>query len=202
MKNYLLVLLAVMGLGILATPDVKEQKDSDMLAPISTMTLPELSGISEAKLDTIADIADITPQFSYQVDNVTSVANYSYNPFSYQVTVHSNDIVEHPDYSNIYKTRMLVYAHNSSNLFGNLSSLTLGSTFDITENGVTTTYTVSDIKLFEKNPENGLLQLNGSGNYMSIVTNKAFYHRIALMTCAGTSYGNGDASHRLVIFGD
>ena len=55
--------------------------------------------------------------------------------------------------------------------------------------------------MFEKNQENGRLQLDGSGNYMNSVST-AWGHSIALMTCAGQSLGSGDATHRLVVFAD
>ena len=57
--------------------------------------------------------------------------------------------------------------------------------------------------IFEKNAESELLQLNGFGDYMYAVSLAVFdgvQYDMALMTCYGTSYGNGDASHRLVIF--
>jgi len=93
----------------------------------------------------------------------------------------------------------LLYGHNSATVFKNLSSLKIGSTFSVTIDGSTKTYRVAKITTYEKNKD-GRLQLNGSGNYMKAIRDKALGHDLAVMTCAGTSYGNGDASHRLVIF--
>ena len=104
------------------------------------------------------------------------------------------------DHVNKYGEKLL-YGHNSSTVFGNLKNLGIGSTFTITENGTTTTYKIAKTITFEKN--NGLLQLNGDGSYMKSVANarsNGVNYDLALMTCAGTSYGNGDASHRLVLF--
>lgn len=198
MKTYILILLAVLGIGLVATPDVSTAKEPeinfDEVAEIAN--LKELAPIAEAKIDNIAETAKITATYTK--------ASNSGNGFNYTVTVHSNGIIEHPSYNDIYKTSKLIYAHNSSNLFGNLKSLGIGATFTITDSGVTKTYVVSDKVTFEKN--NGLLQLNGSGNYMGRITYSAGYgkgnHSLALMTCAGTSLGGGDATHRLVIFAD
>lgn len=101
----------------------------------------------------------------------------------------------------VNKIGKLLYGHNSSAVFGDLDTLTIGSTFTITENGETKTYQVSKITTYEKNPD-GRLQLGGSGSYMKAIRDRALGHSVAIMTCAGTSYGNGDASHRLVIFAD
>ena len=57
--------------------------------------------------------------------------------------------------------------------------------------------------IFEKNRDRGSLQLNGAGSYMKSVANarsENVQYDLSLMTCYGTSYGDGDASHRFVIF--
>ena len=198
MKAYILILLTVLGIGLVATPDVSTAKepeiDFDGVAEVTN--LKELEKVAAVKIEDIAETAKITTSYAG-----TSTSG---NSFNYTVTVHSGGIVEHPSYSDIYKTGKLIYAHNSSNLFGNLKSLGIGSTFTVTDSGTTKTYVVSDRVTFEKN--NGLLQLNGAGNYMGRVTYSAGYgngnHSLALMTCAGTSLGGGDATHRLVIFAD
>ncbi|MDO4612029.1 MAG: hypothetical protein Q4B29_01025 [Candidatus Saccharibacteria bacterium] len=102
------------------------------------------------------------------------------------------------------KVNKLVYGHNSAAVFGHLRSLQIGQTFTITENGITTTYKISFIDTYEKNGD--LLQKNGTKSYMNSVYNakdvNRTEHDLAIMTCAGTSLGNGDATHRLVIFAD
>lgn len=199
MKAYILILLSVFGLGLIATPNVSTAKtpeiNFDEVAEIAN--LEEIEPISEAKIENITETANITA-VSY-AKTATSVKGINYT-----VTIHSDGIIEHPSYRDIYKTGKLLYAHNSSDLFGNLKSLGIGSTFTVTDGGITKTYAVSDRVTFEKN--NGLLQLNGTGNYMGRVTYNANYgnggHSLALMTCAGTPLGGGDATHRLVIFAD
>lgn len=101
---------------------------------------------------------------------------------------------------NRYNKKFL-YGHNSVSVFARLSTLLPGSTFSISENDAIKNYSVQKIVTYEKNGEK--LQLNGSGNYMrsvSLARSDGVYYDLALMTCAGVSYGNGDASHRLVIF--
>lgn len=102
---------------------------------------------------------------------------------------------------NVYHYGKLYYGHNSRNVFGSLSDYGVGNTFTITVNGVTTTYRVAEVAMFEKNQDNGKLQIDGAGNYMKSVVN-ARGHSVALMTCAGTPLGNGRATHRLVVFAD
>lgn len=95
------------------------------------------------------------------------------------------------------------YGHNSSAVFGSLGSLGIGSVFSITLNGVTTNYQVANVVIYEKNPTTGQLQLGGAGDLMLDVAyarSNGVQYSISIMTCAGTSYGNGDASHRLVVF--
>ena len=67
--------------------------------------------------------------------------------------------------------------------------------------GVTRNYQVKQVVIFEKN--NDKLQLGGDGSYMGAVAkakHAGVIYDLSLMTCYGTSYGNGDASHRLVLF--
>lgn len=106
-----------------------------------------------------------------------------------------------------------IYGHNSSDVFGVLYSAAAGQVFSVTLGGVTQNYVIADIVVYEKNQSNGLLQVNGHGNYMNSVaagikkevseeTGQVgmSYYDLSLMTCYGTMLGGGDASHRLVIF--
>lgn len=96
----------------------------------------------------------------------------------------------------------LYYGHNSAAVFGGLSGLGVGSVFSITQGGIVTNYRVAETALFTKNLTTGTLQINGTGSYMRGIKNNAWGHSVALMTCAGQPLGNGDATHRLVIFAD
>ena len=96
-----------------------------------------------------------------------------------------------------------LYGHNSAAVFGGLKNLSVGNIFSVTQNGKTTNYRIAKIVTFEKNGSK--LQLNSAGSYMNAVASAKFQgknYALSIMTCAGKSYGNGDASHRLVIFAD
>lgn len=95
------------------------------------------------------------------------------------------------------------YGHNSGNIFGGLVNYGVGTSFSINSNGITHNYRVAKVVVYEKNAELGRLQLNGSGSYMKAVSqarSDGVQYSIALMTCYGTPYGNGGATHRLVLF--
>ena len=69
--------------------------------------------------------------------------------------------------------------------------------------GVNYNYRISNIVIYEKDVEAGKLRINGEGSYMYAVANArhdGVQYDLSIMTCYGTSFGNGDASHRLVIF--
>lgn len=101
-------------------------------------------------------------------------------------------------YSELYRFQKMIYGHNTANLLGNLASLAPGQVFSVTEGGVTTSYRVA-LSAVYANTANGL---NGDPSLMSSIAYSALGHSIALLTCAGTPYGNGNASHRLVVFAD
>ena len=114
----------------------------------------------------------------------------------------SDTTVDSGDHVNKYGGKFL-YGHNSASVFGGLTSEGVGNVFTVSLNGNSTNYQIVKTVIYEKNAETGQLQLNGSGNYMRAVSNarsEGVAYSLALMTCYGTSYGNGDASHRLVIF--
>ena len=72
---------------------------------------------------------------------VTASAPVTPRVVNYIVSVVTDEIVgENLNYSSIYRTGKFIYAHNSSNLFGNLKNLNYDDIFTITEAGVTRTY--------------------------------------------------------------
>ena len=81
----------------------------------------------------------------------------------------------------------------------------VGQTFSLTFNGVTTNYRVSNKVEYAKTSAT-TLGIDGINYKMSRVANgydpNGTRHGLAIMTCSGTSYRNGDASHRLVLFAD
>lgn len=106
-----------------------------------------------------------------------------------------------------------IYGHNSANIFGVLYGAYVGQNFTVYTGGIMHNYVVSKVVVYEKNEANGLLQLNGKGNYMGAVSNaieksidpvtgqvSTKPYSLALMTCYGTMLGGGRATHRLVVF--
>ena len=217
MKNYIITILLVFGLGLLTSPlvaDAKADVAPEMIEETSTeVSFETKSEIAKIDVAEITDTANITtPVKTARATATTKTAartNYDYTVTRYTGAGIAS-LEKTPTYRDIYRTGNLVYAHNSSNLFGNLKTLGIGSTFTLTENGVTTTYRVSGVEYYKKVAVNGGEDLakcsglsdNCSGYWMNSIVKNALYHNVALMTCAGQSYGNGDASHRLIILAD
>ena len=200
LKAYFLILLAALGFGIIAAPDVSTAKtpeiDFDEVAEIAN--LQELEPVAEIKLEDINENAQIaTPVYTAKTtSNPSKTTN-----FNYTVTKNTNDIVVSPSNYDIYKTDKLVYAHNDPNLMLSALSLRVGSIFTITENGITKTYKVAETHIFSK--AELLVMVPGTKhNLMSEVTHSAktpdtTSHSIALMTCYERTRG---AAHRFVVF--
>ena len=108
-----------------------------------------------------------------------------------------NNTAYNLSYAGLYKYNKMIYGHNSRNLLGSLSSRYVGENFTITEGGIARNYVVTKIQTYQKTADG---YLNGDKRLMNQIANTALGYDVALLTCAGTIYGNGDASHRLVVF--
>ena len=95
----------------------------------------------------------------------------------------------------------MLYGHNSAAVFRNLVNAQAGTTFTVTQGGVTRTYRVAETATFEKISSTAL-KLGEQKYTMAALAKNARGHNLVLITCAGESYGNGDASHRLAVFAD
>lgn len=114
--------------------------------------------------------------------------------------------VDAGDHVNKYGDKFL-YGHNSSAVFGGLANLSVGQTFSVDYDGVVNTYQIAKMVTFAKNFERGTLEYGDSSyNYFPALARRAQFGKngpiydLSIMTCAGTSLGGGDATHRLVIF--
>ena len=228
MAKRLFLLLLSSFIGIFGNPEILMASDSfnlmglDNAGIVETVPIAETSVVSEGESATSADSSDSVASGSNSNSDSNGGGVYVVPaPTPNQAPVYvapGNNIavagrvieiidvadttVDSGNHVNKYGARFL-YGHNTASVFGGLTSLGIGSTFSVTYGGTATTYQVAKIVIFEKNAANGRLQLNGSGNYMRQVANaknEGIQYSISLMTCYGTSYGNGDASHRLVIF--
>lgn len=154
---------------------------------VETVIEPEIVENNNIKTSNTATISGSATSYSAPV----GLANYT-------VTSVTEKIVQYPSYSDIYRTGKFLYAHDSSNLFGSIVYYNVGDTITITEGGVARKYVVADRAVYEK--INGLL--SGSVSVTKDVEYGACGHDLVMMTCYGAHYGNGDASHRLVLFLD
>ena len=109
------------------------------------------------------------------------------------------------DHVNFYRNKFL-YGHNSSAIFGGLKNLSIGATFTITHDGVTSTYRIVNRVVYQyEETGNGALRLNGDGrnyflNTVRAKDNNDVQYAVSLMTCHGVSYGGDNATERLVLF--
>lgn len=184
-RLFLLVLVSL--IGIINSPEFLMASDTVSITGIDNTGIVETEPLPEPEPEPIIPANSIS--FLGRTINIVDVASTAVNA---------------GNHVNKYGAKFL-YGHNLAGVFGALTSLGVGSTFSVTYNGVVTNYQVREVITYEKNTDNGRLQLNGHGNYMKAVANATnkdtgVVYDISLMTCAGTSYGNGDASHRLVIF--
>lgn len=216
MKKYLLMIIFSSFVGIFSNPEI-----------LSASNSVSVSGLNNAGIvETVAKpvVKDVTPAVSYVAPAENYSPSYNYSDYSYDepassktstteyyepaygavsepdyisfwVSAYTNSIEVNPSYYDIYQTGKLIYAHNTSDLLYNLNYLYAGDIVKINGN----LYKVSDRVVYEKTDD---YSLNGDRSVMRKLKNNAYGHTFALMTCYGTYYGNGDASHRLVIFAD
>ena len=103
-----------------------------------------------------------------------------------------------------------LFGHNSGTVFGHLAGLPIGTEFSVTIDGNTTNYRISNKIVFnhEFTPSGQeLLYPDGypGRNFMNSIVAARYLgqqYSLSLMTCHGISYGNGDASQRLVVYAD
>lgn len=194
MAKRLFLLLISAFMGIFATPEVLMASDT-----------VDVQGIDNARIVETVPIVEEPTSTEPVIENAVVVApsnNISIAGRTLEIVDVANTTVDSGGHVNKYGSKFL-YGHNSAAVFGGLTGLGVGSGFSVTYGGVTTNYIVSKIVIYEKNVETGKLQLNGAGSYMRAVADAksdGVYYDLSIMTCYGTSYGNGDASHRWVIF--
>ena len=212
MKNYLLILLSVLGIGFLISSNIPEStvRSFDVVPEanqqIEANLLPEKETITKQDITEVSEVAKIT--------TTPVVAKAATTPVTqnYTVTRANGTTVKNPG-GDIYRTDKMVYAHNSPQLFGNLKYLNVGSIFTLTENGVTTSYQVKNIKFFKKINEttlylcfnNDLNDCHGQNQIQYLVKNAKYLNEnltfspiysVVLMTCEGS----GNTPYRRIIF--
>ena len=113
-----------------------------------------------------------------------------------------------PSYNiGLFSGKSFLFGHRSSSIFSELFNLSTGSTITITLNDISKQYVVSRIDLEARvdldddNPDTEADNAYRRRIYNGVDKNGR-KHSFALMTCAGTSLGGGDAIHRLLVFVD
>ena len=109
-----------------------------------------------------------------------------------------NTAVDSGDHVNKFGDKFL-YGHNSTEVFGNLVCVGVGNVFTVAYGGASTNYQVVERVIYEKVSDT-VLRADGADYKMRAIVNGKNKYDMVLMTCYGTSYGNGDASHRLVLY--
>ncbi len=210
MKNYIMVILATLITGIMLNNAnvVKANVSTDVSNVSEVAPISPLDSLKEKETEKIASNANISVKSTVKTTSAAKTTNYTVTKVVKSNSEYNN-IAHNLSKYDIYRFNKLVYAHNSSNLLGSIKNLTMNDTFTLTENGVKTTYKVAETKIFEKVDDytlalctSGYTNCNGSF-YMSSLMNARLNgksYSIVLFTCDGTSKGNGDATHRRVVF--
>ena len=202
MKKYILMMLASSFIGIFANPEILSASNSVTVNGIDNTNIvetviPEPEPAYEVSYASYDYTYYEEPAYTYYEEPAVQLGYGAAEPeyLSFYVTSYNDTIVVNPSYSDIYQTGKLIYAHNSADLLYNLNYLYEGDVFMINGN----MYRVAERKVYEKTDD---YSLDGSRSVMKKLKNTAYGHTFALMTCSGRALGNGDATHRLVIFAD
>lgn len=88
------------------------------------------------------------------------------------------------------------YGHNSAQVFGGLANLSVGSTFTINLDGTDYQYRIAKIETVANDD-------SLASNMKKVASGKDYsgtQYDVTLMTCAGTPYGDGNATHRTIVY--
>ena len=197
---FLLIISSIIGAIcnpiILAAADDVALSGLDNAGVVETVPLPEPEPVVIAKAPdagVVRSSINVTPVAPVYANSLTIAGR------TLEVVDVANTAVDAGGHVNRYGK--LLYGHNSAGVFGVLSSIGVGSVFTVTNGGMATSYVVREVATYAKISDTKL-ELDGVGYRMTAIVNAKGRYSLALMTCAGEMYGNGDASHRLVIFAD
>lgn len=203
-RLFLLLMLSLLGVvnasEFLTAADRVELAGLDETRIVETVSLPEPEPFVEVVAPVAYEATNYTtpaPEIVLAPSNTIAIAGRVL-----EIVDVADTTIDSGNYVNKYGEKFL-YGHNSAGVFGGLVNLGVGNVFTVSYGGVSRNYQVAKIEIFEKDLETGKLRLNGAGNYMRSIANARsgdIWYDLSLMTCYGASYGNGDASHRLVIF--
>ncbi len=213
MAKRLFLLLFSACIGIIGFPEILMASDGFDLVRINDSRASETVVTQKEAEETIVEEDNVGQAEQYKIAikdwQIQESPAYVEEPNTIVIAGRKLDIVDvastavdSGSHVNKYRDKFL-YGHNTAGVFGGIVSLGAGSMFSVTYDGVSRNYVVAKTVIYEKNIETGKLQLNGAGSYMGAVADarsEGVKYDLSLMTCYGVSYGNGDASHRFVIF--
>ena len=188
-------------------------QSSDIISDTNTTTSSESQLSEPVKSDTIVDNYQGTKSTTSRSSSTT--INVTVKRGSY-ISIGGRDIpifntgtttVDAGSSVARYNDKFL-FGHNSGSVFGHLASLPIGTEFSVTLDGNTTNYRIANKVIFnhEFSPSGQeLLYPDGypGRNFMNSIASARYFgqqYSLALMTYHGISYGNGDASQRLVVY--
>lgn len=186
---------------VIRIADLDQSKVTETVIPVAPEPVPEPEPASASVAQAPAPVVRVTAPAPI-MGNSISVAGRTIS-----IVDVADTSVDAGDHINKYGDKFL-YGHNSAAVFGGLAGLSVGQTFSVNYNGSVTTYQIANMVTLAKNFDYNILEYPGSTglyNYIPSIAKRAQFGKgatydLALMTCAGASVGNGDATHRLVVF--
>ena len=193
MKKFLLIFFSSF-IGIMANPEILMASDSVSVHGLSNAGVVETVLPPEPEPEPVIVPTYVAPVYVAPANNIQIAGRVI------EIVDVASTEVNAGNHVNKYGEKFL-YGHNSVGVFGGLYNVGVGSVFAMSYGGATRNYQVMQVVVFEKN--DGMLQLEGEGNYMGAVSrarHAGVNYDLSMMTCYGTMYSGGDASHRLVLF--
>ena len=202
---FLSLILAVLGLSlgqqiptVDATPDRIDFAVSEDISLLDAVDSPEKASDIEISGDFKAPVVArsyTTSRSTSTRTNYISILGRTIDIFvSNDTTINAGSKVAR--YINGNYHGQFYYGHNYSYVFGGLANLAVGSTFTINLDGIDYNYRVAKV---ETVANDDVL----SKNMRKIAAGKDYngtQYDASLMTCAGTPYGNGNATHRTILY--
>ena len=203
-----LFIFAVLGISlnlqtptIDATPDRVDFAAFDEMSLADTLDLPERApnvNISDTYIaPAVRSYTSTTTSYSSETrTNSISILGRTIDIFvSSDTRINAGSMVAR--YINGSKYRgQFYYGHNSAQVFGGLANLSVGSTFTINLDGTDYQYRIAKIETVVNDDSLAF-------NMKKVASGKDYngtQYDVTLMTCAGTPYGDGNATHRTIVY--
>lgn len=203
-----LFIFAVLGISlnlqtptIDATPDRVDFAAFDEMSLADALDLPERApnvNISDTyTAPAVRSYTSTTTSYSSETrTNSISILGRTIDIFvSSDTRINAGSMVARYINGNKYRGQFY-YGHNSSQVFGGLANLSVGSTFTINLDGTDYQYRIAKIETVANDD-------SLASNMKKVASGKDYngtQYDVTLMTCAGTPYGDGNATHRTIVY--